>query len=258
MIEDKIVFGGLYKAKDVRKVWNNYTSSGFDGNDQRYDLWIPIRFTGSDTVNPGIYMVDTYQLDKIYGDYDAIVNKLVSYGENGNDPYYKSQNYYYCSRIRLTEEILDEFELIADLREWHQTNENDVTEYLQSDVLEYVRLHHEHHYPNGICLVRNDAKVNTWNKIESLCDKIYNDIRIPYIGFEGRTAKGELETWLETLEEGEEYNKERVDAILELYGKIEKLMKQYMEEYIDLRNRAANTTRYEWVTGENGEVRFHV
>lgn len=88
-LEDKVVFGGLYKAKNVKKVWNNYTSSGFDiGNDQRYDLWIPIRFTGSDTATPGIYMIDTYQLDGIYGSYEKIVNKLVSYGENGDDPYY--------------------------------------------------------------------------------------------------------------------------------------------------------------------------
>lgn len=254
-LEDKVVFGGLYKAKDLWKVWS-HKSLGFNlhMNDQRYDLWIPIRFTGSGTVDPGIYMIDTYQLDRIYGDYDTIVNKLVSYGENGNEPYYKSHDYYYCSRIRLTEEILDEFELIADLRECHQINAYDVDEYLQSDVLKYVRLYHEHHYPNGICLVRNDAKVNTWNKIESLCDKIYNDLRIPYIGFEGRLAKDELGAWLETLEEGEEYNKERVEAILELYDKIEKLAKQYMIEYVDLRNRAATTTRYEWVTCEKGEL----
>lgn len=247
MLEDRIVFGGLYKAKDLKKVWNYYTSSGFDGNDQRYDLWIPIRFTGSDTVNPGIYMIDTYQLDRIYGDYDAIVNKLVSYGEDGNDPYYKSHNYYYRSRIRLTEEILDEFELIADLREWHQINEGDVGNYLQSDVLKYVRLYNEHHYPYGICLVRNDAKVNTWNKIESLCDKIYDDIQIPHIGFGGQNAKCELEVLLEALDKGEEYNKERVEAILELYDKIENLEKQYTEEYKDLRNRAITITRYEWV-----------
>lgn len=245
-LEDKVVFGGLYKAKDLRKVWS-HTSSGLDYNDQRHDLWIPIRFTGSDTVDPGIYMIDTYQSDRIYGSYEKIVERLISYGENGNDPYYKSHNYYYRSRIRLTEEILDEFELIADLTAWHQINEKDVGDYLQSDVLKYVRLYNEHNYPHGICLVRNDAKVNTWNKIESLCDKIYDYISIPNIGYEGQRAKHELVAWLETLEEGEEYNKERVEAILELYDKIEQLAKQYMTEYVDLRNRAANTTRYEWV-----------
>jgi hypothetical protein len=253
-LEDKVVFGGLYKAKNVKKVWEYYTQSGFDGNDQRYNLWIPIRFTGSDTVNPGIYMIDTYQLDRIYGSYEKIVERLISYGENGNDPYYKSHNYYYNSRIRLTEEILDEFELIADLREWHEVDDSVVGNYSKEGVLKYIKLFHEHDYPKGICLVRNDAKINIWNKIECLCDTISNNIHIPHTDIEGRIAKGELEAWLETLEEGEEYNKERVEAVLELYDMIEKLANQYRTEYKDLRNRAGTTTRYEWVKGEKGEL----
>ena len=244
-LEDKVVFGGLYTAKNVKKVWNNYTSSGFDRNDQRYDLWVPIRFTGSDTVTPGIYMIDTYQLNGIYGSYEKIVNKLISYGENGDNPYYNSHNYYYSSRIRLTEEILDEFELIADLREWHQINEGDAGDYLQSDILKHVRLYFEHHYPSGIYLVRNDAKVNTWNKIENLCDAI-TEFRLPYISITSKYAKDDLVKYLETLDDSAEYNRDRVNAVLELYDRIEKLTREYETEYKDLRNRAMNTTRYEW------------
>lgn len=249
-LEDRIIFGGLYQAKNLKKVWNNYTSSGFDRNDQRYDLWVPIRFTGSDTVNPGIYMIDTYQLDGIYGSYEKIVNKLISYGENGDGPYYNSHNYYYSSRIRLTEEILDEFELIADLREWHQEDYRDVGNYVSDDVLCGVYLYREHCYPNGICLVRNNAKINSWNRVESLCDDILR-FQLPCLYGSDR-AKRELVQYLESVGNDAEYNLDRVEAVLELYDMIEKLEKQFDTEYRELKDRARKKTRYEWVHREEG------
>lgn len=243
-LEDKVIFGGLYKAKNLRKVWS-HTSSGFDGNDQRYDLWIPIRFTGSDRINPGIYMIDTYQVDSIYGSYEKAVERLISFGENGNQAYYHATNFYYNSRIRLTEETLDEFELIADLREWHQEDYRDVGNYVYDDVLCGVHLYREHGYPNGICLVRNNAKINTWNRVESLCDDIIK-FQLPCLYGSDR-AKRELVQYLESVSDDAEYNRDRVAAVLELYDMIEKLEKQFDTDYRELKNRARKKTRYEWV-----------
>jgi len=135
--------------------------------------------------------------------------------------------------------------LIADLREWHQEDYNDdVGNYVFDDVLCGVYLYREHCYPNGICLIRNGAKINSWNRIESLCDEVVR-FNLPCL-YGAERSKRELDQYLESVGENAEYNKDRVEAVLELYDMIAKLEKKFDTEYRELVHRAKNRKRYEW------------
>ena len=85
MFEDKIIFGGLYRAKDLAEVWAHTSHPDLSMNDQRYNFWIPIKFSGNNFVAPGYYMIDTYQVSSFNSYHtsfeDTILPRLISFGE---------------------------------------------------------------------------------------------------------------------------------------------------------------------------------
>ena len=249
MFEDKIIFGGLYRAKDLIKVWNHTSYSDLRLNDQRYNFWIPIKFSGNDYVKPGYYMIDTYQVSSFNSYHTSFTNtilpRLISFGENGDSAYYNCGNFYYNSRVRLTDETFELFELIADLREYTEVKFEDSLRYAETDILRHIKLYHEHNYPNGICLVKKDAQFNMWNQVEVLCDKILENITTPGVTF---TATSIYETLMNLINTSKSdiYNKERVDALIKFYHCVTELQKEFTEKTKDVQDKLG-TTRYEWL-----------
>ena len=192
MFENQIIFGGIYRSKDIERTWSHTGHPDLHLNDQRYNIWIPVRFNGNNYVKPGIYMIDTYQapyFNTNHYPFEKLVERMISYGENGDNAYYSCGNYYYNSRVRLTDEVFEEFELIADLREWREISLDETYQYAEADVLRYIRLYHEHRYPYGICLVEYlgsqygvyvsgwDDTTGTWEEaiIVSLAESLAQD-----------------------------------------------------------------------------------
>ena len=46
------------------------------------------------------------------------------------------------------------------MHDYKLTNEEESREYNEKDVLHRIRLYNEHSYPNGIVIVKKDAKIN--------------------------------------------------------------------------------------------------
>ena len=251
MFENEIIFGGLYRAKDLQKVWSHTSHPDLSMNDQRYNFWIPIKFSGNDYVKPGYYMVDTYQVSSFNSYHTSFENtilpRLISFGEDGDSAYYHCSDFYYNSRVRLTDATFELFELVADLREYAEIKFEDSHKYAEADVLRYIKLYREHNYPSGICLVKKDAKFNIWNQIEVLCDNIIGNITTPRIAF---SAASNYETLMNLIDssnsyDSETYNKERVDALIKFYQCMTELQNEFAEKTKDIKDKLA-TTRYEW------------
>lgn len=252
MFENQIIFGGIYRSKDINRTWSHASHADLRLNNQRYNLWIPIKFSGNDCVKPGIYMIDTYQAPyfntKHYA-FEKLVENMISYGENGDSAYYNCGNYYYNSRVRLTDEVFEEFELIADLREWREIPLSETYQYADVDVLHYIKLYHEHQYPDGICLIKKDAQVNRWNQVEDWCNTVLDNICRPSIGYSASRAIEELQK----LQSNENVNIRRVRSVVELYNYIKELAANCKEVY-DRLYSSLSTTRYEWLQEESENV----
>jgi hypothetical protein len=249
MFEDKLIFGGLYRAKDLTEAWKHTSHPDLSMNDQRYNFWIPIKFSGNKFVAPGYYMIDTYQVSS-FNSYrtsfkNTILPRLISFGEDGDSAYYGCGDFYYNSRVRLTDETFELFELVADLREYTEIPLEDSFRYAEADVLRHIKLYREHNYPSGICLVKKDAQFNMWNQVEVLCDKILENMTTPRVAF---TATSTYETLMNLINtsKSDGYNKERVEALIKYYQCVSELQKEFTEKMKDIQDKLG-TIRYEWL-----------
>ena len=249
MFEDKLIFGGLYRAKDLTEAWKHTSHPDLSMNDQRYNFWIPIKFSGNKFVAPGYYMIDTYQVSS-FNSYrtsfkNTILPRLISFGEDGDSAYYGCGDFYYNSRVRLTDETFELFELVADLREYTEIPLEDSFRYAEADVLRHIKLYREHNYPGGICLIKKDAQFNMWNQVEVLCDKILENITTPKISFSASSTYETLMNLINTSK-SDGYNKERVEALIKFYQCVTELQKEFTEKTKDVQEKLG-TTRYEWL-----------
>lgn len=245
MFENKIIWGGIYKAKDLKSVWMHAANPKLDHNDQRYNIWIPVNFSGNSIVKPGIYMIDTYQAPRCGSSFQSCVEALKKFKTDGDAAYYSCGNYYYNSRVRLTDSIFEEFELIADLNEYKEINIEETYKYTEKDVLRYIKLYHEHKYPNGICLVKKDASINCWNYVEDLCDNIVDNISTPYVSTTSKIAYEDLINYIKSIPDKDLYNSDRVKSVIELYDFIKSFEIQYHEKFEQIKNHLGSI-RYEW------------
>ena len=121
-MNNKIIFGGLYQANErISYIIPSYNDSL---NDQKLNLWIPVRTTYFDKIDnkdaDRIYLIDTYQLDIPYeyrNNYDDVVSWLKSLSEPKDHRHvaFKAHNYYYRALVQVTEDTIKAFDFIADL-----------------------------------------------------------------------------------------------------------------------------------------------
>lgn len=226
-LEEKLIFGGIYEATTV--VPDRYKDSW---NVQKYGYFVPVCIESNGVKR--YYMIDTYEIDSSYSygeersRYNNIVNNLVSMKnpEIGKGAYHNAVcNHYYNNTVEINISNINTFKLIADLREYKPVSNRDSENYLEEDVLRYVKLWWECKYPYGYTLVRKDAKEDISRKIDAKINDIMSYIKFPKAGY-GVDFK-ELEQLVSYAKENNiNYDDKEVKNILEIR---ELLLKQEKE-----------------------------
>ena len=233
-LDKKLIFGGIYKATTV--VPDRYRDQL---NDQKYGYFVPVCVE-----KKGIkkyYMIDTYEIDSNYSygeensQYNNIVNNLVNMEnhETGNWAYHQAVcNYYYNNTVEVTLSNINTFNLIADLKDYMPISDREAENYLEKDVLRYVKLWWECKYPYGYTLVRKNAKEDISKKIDAKINDIMSCIKFPKAGYE--TDFKELEKLVFNAKENNvKYNNKEVKKIL----KIRELLLKQEKEMSELLNK---------------------
>lgn len=229
-LEEKLIFGGIYEATTV--VPDRYRDSL---NVQKYGCFVPVCIE-----NDGVkryYMIDTYEIDSSYSygeersRYNNIVNNLVSMKnpEIGKWAYHNAvYKHYYNNTVEINISNINTFKLIADLREYKPVSNRESENYLEEDVLRYVKLWCECKYPYGYTLVRKDAKEDISRKIDAKINDIMSYIKFPKAGYGGDFK--ELEQLVSYAKENNiNYDDKEVKNILEIRGLLLKQEKEIDE-----------------------------
>lgn len=184
-LQDKIVFGGLYRPVCP----DAYESPMGDGNSQWYGLAVPIPDSDG-----SVWMQDTYQLDRPFTKEGetatevAIRNITETFvpGYGGWVVHHAMGNYYYDSRRKIaTQSDLDKFELVADLRDYELLPEDrEGSEYLGEDVLYHVKLFNEHGFDwdlgsVGVTLVRKGARPDEAKVVRTALNNAHQSMQHP-------------------------------------------------------------------------------
>ena len=223
----EIKYGALYKENgNLRYCFPRYYDSL---NDQKYHLWIPIRVK-TDKVDK-VYMVDTYQAYRERGDYEKQLAQLKEYGEEKDNSWYANQtsDYYYSAKVELTKHTMQAFDFYIDLDDYRVMKSSEEYDYKDEDIVRNIRLYNEHNYPNGLTLVRKDAKIDYEYKVDKLFRKIiYDELNPPYVSNYSLPKINELS--------GEVEDTKKIDIVNKLNDKLSALVKEYREYYDELVN----------------------
>ena len=178
----KLVKGGIYSATSFA----NSCSQRSDGMNQRYSFWVPVRIKESTdyagrTIPEKWYMINTYQIERPkIGKFKDCLEYLENIFDNGKYAVANTTNYYYSANVELSDRIMKEFELIADLHDYKEEEyRNQADDYSEEDVVTGTKLYFEHAYPYGINLIKKNAKPNISNQIKNISSEILQGINNP-------------------------------------------------------------------------------
>lgn len=224
----KLIFGALYKANDnINKYLPNYNSYM---NEQKYGLWVPVRVKTKEIDK--LYMIDTYRNRPMYGaSFDKILEKLKEFGKEQDNSWYANSPYGddYSARVELNENTIKAFDLYVNLEEYRVLESSEEDDFLDSDKINSIKLYSEHKYPNGLTLVRKDAKINYDYKVNSLFNEIiYTDLRTFSCYSYNIVKINELKDKVADTR--------KIDIVNKLYEKYEGMSKEYRELYNKLIN----------------------
>ena len=217
---EKIKYGSLYRENEKLK---NFLPSYYNGlNDQKYHLWIPIRIK-TDMLDT-VYMIDTYQAYPVYGNYDEIIKKLKEYGEPRDNSWYIKQTYYYNAKVELNENTMQAFDFYIDLDDYRVLKRDEEDVYKDEDIVKGIKLYFEHNYPNGLNLVKKNAKIDYEYKLGKLFNRmIYNELCPPYISNYSLLEINKLSNKVKDTK--------KIDIVNKLYDKLNALVEEYKEYY---------------------------
>lgn len=181
-LEDKIVWGGLYKVNHRR--WDNKSIR----NDQVYYQAVPcMRKDGT------IWMQDTHQIDRCsmkngQTQTEAAIERIFEFKNpvSGDWTICRSRGWYHDGNEELTEDRLADYELICDLHDYRPFEQmEDYRDYDNEDILFHIHLFNEHGYSwnygdIGVKLVKKDAQPVIYNKFLASINDTYSDCKTPY------------------------------------------------------------------------------
>lgn len=223
---ESIVWGGIYEA--IKNVECHCLRGS--GGEQRYKFWIP----AYNEKNDEVYMINTYQLSSPSikeGEtkLEAILRNFKELKEKGSWVIGGCSNYCYDSRILLKDYIFEKFELIGNLEDYETISSKDSEAYSNKDVINNVKLYYEHAWPNGITLVRKNAKKDGWNAVEKSCSDLLEYCKEPYSNLNSYTMN-DLEQSIKYCEQNNlHYNKRRTNAVKEYLKQLDKISKEWKE-----------------------------
>lgn len=221
----EIKYGALYKENEKLK---NYLPLYYNSsNNQKYHLWIPIRVK-TDKIDT-VYMIDTYQTYAVYGDYEKQLAQLKMYGEAKDNRWYANQPYYYpySAIVELDEHTMQAFDLFIDLDDYRVMERGEEYNYKSEDIVKDIQFNNEYAHPEGLTLVRKDAKIDYEHKLDALFQKIiHEELHSPYISNYSLPKINELS--------GKVKDTKKIDIVNKLNKKLIMLVKDYREYYNEL------------------------
>lgn len=240
---DKLVFGGIYQIddEDLKKWCPNQLENL---NDKHYGIWIPVHSISKEG-KENYYMIDTYQIsadcyDHRYSyDKEEVWNGLIQGLEEMEEPEHgrwvanMPYDYYYSAIIKVTDENIDIFHLVVDLHDYRLSDEKEIREYSEKDVIRHLKLYNEHcYFAGGACAIKRNAKLNYENKINAKISDIQKWVNYP------RPASNyEIDELLkierEAKEKGANYDKDKLDKFIE-FNKFLKHLQALADQYHQL------------------------
>lgn len=168
------IFNIPYESeKLITREQGNHFNESFMG-DQRYSEYAPCK------VGDDWYMVNSYQIPNAYSDSDDDIELFIKLlTEKPEYVVNHAYNYYYCFKVKLTQNILDLFEYQYDLADYRIVSKQEVVKYNYDDTKTYVRLWNEHNYPTGINLVKTTASYDNNYLISAMVREISQHIKLP-------------------------------------------------------------------------------
>lgn len=164
--------------------------------------------------------------------YESLLKGLeeCSDGQHGYWVAMKTYDYYYSAIIKITDNNFHIFKLIADLHDYELTNRDECRKYNNEDVLYNIRLYNEHNYPDGIVVVKKNAKINYQNKIDAkICD-IRKWMNEPCAASEYQIQEL-LGIEKEAIDNNAEYDKQKLEDFLQ-YNKFIKGLEILLKTYL--------------------------
>lgn len=240
---NKLIFGGIYQIddEDLKKWCPNQLERL---NDQHYGIWIPVHSINKEG-EENYYMIDTYQIsancydNKYSYEKEEVWNGLIQGLEEMKEPEHGKwvanmpYNYFYSAIIKVTNENIGIFHLVADLHDYRLSDEKEIREYNDEDIIRYLRLYNDHCYSmGGACAVKRNAKLNYENKINA---KI-SDIK-KWVDYPRPASDYEIDELLkieqEANEKGANYDKDKLDKFIE-FNKFLKHLQALADQYHQL------------------------
>lgn len=232
---EEIIYGGIYTVNPQAIAFSDLPRYTDRLNGQKYNFWIPIRVKSDKLDKDCIYMIDTYQFDMPYAckkDYDKMVKYLQSLSEDkeGNNWYKarKAYDYYYSALVKINDKNIKHFTLLADLNKWTKSTEKEIRYYDKENTYEYLMLWNYHNHGRGMYIRKKDAKLRYDLQIDRMIDDILYSYSLPYIS--SYKVNEVLTIEKEAIVKNAEYDKNKVQYLLELQTVIDNMNRDYKEK----------------------------
>lgn len=220
---------GLYKSNVPRwKIPGLKSDRRLD--DQTQDWWLPFF-----DENGNIHMVDTYHIElRSTKEGQTILDRIIKEATEKTDNswliFRANSQYYYGGSVKITEETEKYFEEVCDLRDF-EISKADANDYSKKDFVDGVQLYFEYAYPNGVLLLRKNAKKD-FNR------EVQNFIRIKERNcdfFVGQSDIKDVDEFIERIKKEDSNNKEQKERLL--------LLRKFIQDNINLRDKKNKMVR---------------
>lgn len=181
-------------------------------------------------------MVDTYHIEfRSTKEGQTILDKIVEEASEKTDNswliFRANSQYYYGGSIKITEDTEKYFEEVCDLRDF-EISKADANDYSKKDFVDGVQLYFEHAYPNGVLLLRKNARKD-FNR------EVQNFIRIKERNcsdsFVGQRDVKDVDEFIKRIKKEDSNNKELKERLL--------LLRKFIQDNIRLREEKQKMVR---------------
>lgn len=221
---------GLYKATVPR--WKMPALKSDRQLDyQTQGWWLPFY-----DENGNIHMVDTYHIGvrSTKGGQtilDRIVKEATEKADNSWLISRANSQYFYGGSVKITEDTKKYFEEVCDLRDF-EISRVDANDYSKKDFVNGVQLYFEHAYPNGVLLLRKNAKKDFNREVQNFInikERRCSDSMV------GKIDIKDVDEFIKRVENEGSNNKELKERLL--------LLRKFIQDNIKLREEKNKIVR---------------
>lgn len=217
---NKVKWGAMYTFPlNELRFWEDRFNSEYP-HDQHYFQYVPVYIPESDKV----WMIDTYHIKNehriVKDDVEFYLNKFANdFRKDGSYALSHARcEYYYSGCFELSEQRLEQAKIICDLHDYTEIEDyRSMDEYNMEDVIRHARFSHEYKYPDGITLIKKDAKKRPEKVLKHKLKKLIGEQRFPWtsalLDMELEKIKSELNVHPDYLDNYDKYNLELLSEL---------------------------------------------